>query len=542
MAVTSRVELGREAFDRRSWREAYELLDAAAPLGADDLERLAVAAHLVGEDDASARAWERAHLAFLDAGDRERAARCAFWLGLALVLRGEMATSAAGWRERNDSPTRSGRACAACGYPARPGLHRRTGGGRRRRGERGSSAEIVDIARRCADTDLLSFGMVCVGQALIAHGDVAGGLRHLDEAMVAVSTGEVTPIPAGIIYCAVIEMCVFAFDIRRAAEWTGALHAWCTSEPDLVPYRGQCLVHRSQVLLAHGDWIGATAEALLAAERLTEPPHPALGTARYQQGELHRLRGEFAEADAAYREAGTLGRDPSPGIALLRLAQARLDDAAIAIRRMLAEGGDPRVRPAVLAAAVEIFLAADDVVEARLAHDELATIADAAAVPALRTMADGALGALLSPAEMLAPPSPRCAERSPGGRHSGCPTRPPALASPSPTRRRALGDDDSAELERQAARATFERLGAAPDLQRLAGLDGAATAPTGDLTDREVEVLRLVATGRTNREIAETLVISTHTVARHLQNIFLKLGLSSRAAATAYAYEHHLIG
>ena len=162
-----------------------------------------------------------------------------------------------------------------------------------------------------------------------------------------------------------------------------------------MPYRGQCLVHRSQVLLAHGDWIGATAEAHLAAERLTEPPHPALGTARYQQGELHRLRGEFAEADAAYREAGTLGRDPSPGIALLRLAEARVDDAAIAIRRMLAEGGDPRVRPAVLAAAVEIFLAADDVVEARLAHDELATIADAAGVPALRTMADGALGALL---------------------------------------------------------------------------------------------------------------------------------------------------
>ncbi len=541
MAVTSRVELGREAFDRRSWREAYELLDAAAPPGADDLERLAVAAHLVGEDDASARAWERAHLAFLDAGDRERAARCAFWLGLALVLRGEMATSA-GWLARAERlADEVGPRCAARGYLLVPACI-----GALEAGDADAasalSAEIVDIARRCADTDLLSFGMVCVGQALIAHGDVAGGLRHLDEAMVAVSTGEVTPIPAGIIYCAVIEMCVFAFDIRRAAEWTGALHAWCTSEPDLVPYRGQCLVHRSQVLLAHGDWIGATAEALLAAERLTEPPHPALGTARYQQGELHRLRGEFAEADAAYREAGTLGRDPSPGIALLRLAQARVDDAAIAIRRMLAEGGDPRVRPAVLAAAVEIFLAADDVVEARLAHDELATIADAAGVPALRTMADGALGALLLAGGDAGAAVAALRRAIAGWQALGMPYETARARVTLADARRALGDDDSAELERQAARATFERLGAAPDLQRLAGLDGAATAPTGDLTDREVEVLRLVATGRTNREIAETLVISTHTVARHLQNIFLKLGLSSRAAATAYAYEHHLIG
>ena len=191
----------------------------------------------------------------------------------------------AGWRERNDSPTRSGRDArrvATCSSRPASGHWRRATQTRRARCRRRSSTSPAGAPTPISS----SFGMVCVGQALIAHGDVAGGLRHLDEAMVAVSTGEVAPIPAGIIYCAVIEMCVFAFDIRRAAEWTGALHAWCTSEPDLVPYRGQCLVHRSQVLLAHGDWIGATAEAQLAAERLTEPPHPALGHSSLPAGRV----------------------------------------------------------------------------------------------------------------------------------------------------------------------------------------------------------------------------------------------------------------
>ena len=173
---------------------------------------------------------------------------------------------------------------------------------------------IVDIAERSADRDLLALGLLCRGQALLRLGEVAKGFRLLDEAMVSATSGEVSPIPAGIVCCAVIEACVECFDLRRATQWTDALSAWCSAQPDMVPYRGQCLVHRSQVLQARGNWSEAVAEVGQASERLADPFHPALGIARYQQGELHRLRGEFAEAAQAYQEAAELGRDPSPGV------------------------------------------------------------------------------------------------------------------------------------------------------------------------------------------------------------------------------------
>jgi ATP/maltotriose-dependent transcriptional regulator MalT len=402
-------------------------------------------------------------------------------------------------------------------------------------------SEIVDIAVRCGDRDLLAFGLLGSGQSSLALGETGRAMKLLDEVMVSVTSGEVSPIPAGIAYCAVIEACMDVFDLRRAAEWTEALHGWCASQPDLVPYRGQCLVHRSQVLQAHGAWAEAVSEVERACLRLSDPVHPALGQALYQQGELHRVRGEYAEAERAYRAASQQGREPAPGLALLRAAEGNVDAAVAATRRMVEESRGQLSQPTMLAAAVEVLLTGADVEAAQAACDELAKIADAVAAPLLRAIADYAIGSvLLAEGDVAA---------ALGALRRAC-TVWRELEMPFDAARarvqialgcRALGDHDAADLELDAARAVFERLDAKPNLAYVMQLAGSAPPHPANLTNRECEVLRLVAAGNTNREIASDLVISAHTVARHLQNIFTKLGVSSRAAATAYAYTHGLV-
>jgi ATP/maltotriose-dependent transcriptional regulator MalT len=528
------------AFARRAWRAAYDGLRNTSEPDVDDLERLAIAAHMIGRDSESTAAWDRAYAASVAAGDPSRAVRCAFWLGFGLALRGETA-HAMGWMSRAERVARSaGPDCATGGYLLMPVfLETVDRGDAVRAGE--LAEEILRCARQCSDPDLLALGTLAAGQAAIAGGQVHRGLRLLDEVMVGVAAGEVSPIPTGIIYCAVIEACVDCFDLRRAAEWTEALDEWCSAEPELVPYRGQCLVHRSQILQAHGDWALATVEARRAIERLAA--HPALGLARYQLGELHRVRGELAAAAHAYAAAAESGRDPSPGLALLRLAEGNVEAARASVTRMLADHLAKPDRPTVLSAAAEIHLAAGDLDGAEAASAALTDIAEAVDVPTLRAAADLASGrvALARGEAAIALATLRraaAAWRTLTMPYDEARTRVAVAAAC-----RALGDDAAADAEIDAARAAFERLGAAHDLGRTAPPrpEAGGSHPAG-LTDREVEVLGLVATGRTNHEIAGTLSISVHTVARHLQNIFTKLGVSSRAAATAYAYEHGIVG
>ena len=530
----------RAAFARQAWGDAHALLSAAAPdLGPEDLERLAVAAYLVGLDDESTAAWERAHGAWARLGEADRAARCAGWLGLGLLLRGEVAR-AGGWFAR---ATRlldeAGLDSASRGYLQVPAALEAL-----ERGDVAAAEDLADAAvataRRFDDPDLLALGVLTRGEAALARGDTATGMRLLDEVMVAVTAGEVAPVPAGIVYCAVVDACMRVSDLRRAAEWTGAFGSWCAAQPDLVPYRGQCLVHRSQVLQARGDWAAAEEAAERATHHLAEPAHPALGLALYQRGELHRLRGEATAAERAYRAASAHGREPAPGLALLRLGQGRVAAAVAAVRRMVDEGRGQLGHPQVLAAAVDVLLAAGDVAAARAAADELAGLAGTRELPLLDALAAAATGAvLLAEGEPVAA-LPRLRGACAGWRALDVPYEEARARLQVGLACRALGDTDAADLEIGAARATFERLAARPDLARLDRLTAGGRPGAGTLSAREREVLRLVATGRTNREIASALVISEHTVGRHLQNIFAKLGLSSRAAATAYAYEHDL--
>ena len=548
--MADRLERGREAFAQQAWSEARQELAVPSrqDLAAADLERLAVAAYLVGDDDESAAAWEAAHRRHVDAGDPAEAARCSFWLALCLMLRGQTA-QAGGWLSRAEGILEgAGLDCTAAGYLLIPGLMGALDHGDAT-AARDLAVRATEIGDRLGDPDLRAFGTLGHGQALIALSDVDAGTARLDEAMVSVTAGEVGPITSGIVYCAVILECMQLFDLSRASEWTDALSAWCDAQQDLVPYRGQCLVHRSQLQQAAGNWSDAIMTVQLACQRLSDPPHPALGLAHYQEAELHRLHGAFDEAEADYRRANRSGYQPMPGLALLELARGEVDPAAATIRRALVEAGSPLDRPALLAAGVDIFRAIGDVVGVRAVADELADFAADSSSQVLQAMAASATGtALLGEGEpALALTHLRTAAAA--WQHLHMPYERARTAVLLGLSCAALGDGTAAALEFDDAHDTFAALGARPDLDRLrlltTGLEARVEShgPSGgapSLSAREREVLVHVARGKTNREIATELVISEHTVGRHLENIFAKLGVTSRAAATAYAYEHEL--
>jgi DNA-binding CsgD family transcriptional regulator len=535
---------GRRSFQDGLWSDAHAELsaaDAEAPLTIDDLERLGTAAYLVGADADCEAAWTRAHHDCLRDGDPPRAARNALWLALASMLRGESAP-ASGWCARAGRVlTEAVRDCPERGLLLVFGALRRMFEGDVDAALHEFS-DALAIAQRFGDLDVATLARLGRGQALVLGDQQAEGVAALDEVMVAVTAGEVSPIVAGLSYCAVIETCQLTFDLRRAREWTTALSRWCESQPDLVPYRGQCLIHRAEILQLHGDWSEAMEEATRAHEHLARPPaHPALGAALYRQAELLRLRGELGRAAELYGRASERGRDPQPGLALARLAEGQLAVADAAIRRALDESTDPVTRAHLLAAYVEIVLAAGDSESAQTAADELATLAADRDSPVLRAMAAYATGvvnvaggdartalAVLRPAwatwrDLEAPYEAARVRLAVG---MAC---------------RQLGDEDSATLELQSAADAFRALGAESDLARTEQLL-APPRPDGLLSGRELQVLSVLATGMTNREIAGKLVISEKTVARHVANIFVKLGVSSRSAATAYAYENGLAG
>lgn len=546
MGASERLEEARSAYGRRAWGDAFAALRAADeedPLAPVDLERLAVAAQLTGRGEDAVAVIERLHLRLLGDDDVCGASRWAVWLALLHFLSGRPAQGG-GWMARAerllDAP---GLDCPAQGLLRVPVALQALDGG-----EPGTAhqifREVAAVGDRFQDHDLAVMGVLGQGQALVAMGEAEAGLAMLDDAMVAVTTGDVLPILSGIVYCAVIIACREVFDLRRAEEWTAVLSRWCSSQQDLKPYRGQCLVHRSEIMQLRGDWPAAMAEVVEACAHLADPPgDPVMGMAQYQLAELLRLQGQFGRAETAYREATDWGHPPHPGLALLRLAQGRGEDAAAAIRRVVAEAEGDRVRrAAVLSAHIEIMLASDDVAAAATAVEELEAIAadfdslylEAAAAHGRGAvcLADGdAAGACVALRGAW-----RCWQR---------------LDAPYPAARarllmaracHELGDHDTAEMELDAARRVFEALGATPALHEADGLVRPSDeAPPGGLTPRELEVLRLVATGATNRDVADDLVISEKTVARHLSNMFTKLGITSRAAATAWAYEHDVV-
>jgi DNA-binding CsgD family transcriptional regulator len=524
-----------------AWAETYAALRTrdVTELDPRDLESLADAAWWLSRIDESVAARQRAYAGYAESGEDARAAYMAGRLGVEHFVRGEPAVGA-GWlmrahRHLDGQPDRVEHGFLA----VIEATVARFGGDLDRARQLATWGE--EIGRRFRDPDVLALAIHTNGLIAIAEGRETEGVAMLDEAMTAVVAGELSPYFTGVVYCNVIEACLELADVRRAAEWSEAARAWCDSLPPESPFPGLCRINRAQVARLRGAWAEAEAEALRASVELMSFDPAASASALYEAGEIRRRTGNEAGAEDAFARARELGFEPQPGLALLRLGQGRLEPALASLRLAVGGGeGNSLRRARLLMAQVDVALAANDPETARAARDELASIAGDSGRPALRAAAASADATL------------RLAEGDVSGaleqaRRAGSIWQELKLPYEAAHARltyglalRASGGEEDAGSELRAALATFERLGASPDARRTIDLLNTGRGLPRGLSPREAEVLRLLATGKTNREIAAALVISEHTVARHLQNMFVKLGVSSRSAATAFAFEHDL--
>ncbi|MGW9630082.1 LuxR C-terminal-related transcriptional regulator [Agromyces sp. NPDC055520] len=542
--TSASLDEGRAAFAEHRWGAAFDALtraDLELGLTPVDLELRSTALLLLGRDAEGIDDATRAHEGYLEVEDAAGAARIATWIAIYLMGKGHDAR-ANGWlarARRIADTTAAGAQTSAALLLVAAALDDLAAGDPARAAR--TFAEAFVIAERIRDRDATALAQLGQGQALLMLGDAVGGLALLDEAMVAVTAGEISPVASGVVYCSVIHTCHLAFDVRRAQQWTIALDRWCGDRPEMVMFSGQCQAHRAELYRLHGAWGDAVAAARIAQDRNRLGDWTGSFGAWYEEGEVHRLRGEFDAAERAFHRAAESGYPAQPGLALLRLAQGRVRLARSSIDEAVAEA-DPATRRTLLAALVEIDLAVGDLVAARLVADELAAAVVVAETPMMRAVAAGSDAAVrLEEGDARgALPAVRAAwalwHELDAPYEAACCRVLAARAA------RALGDDASAAMDLEAAREVFAALGAVPDVLRVDEL--ARRSPgsgSTQLTAREVEVVRLVAEGKTNRSIAGQLYLSEKTVDRHLSNVFAKLGISSRAAATAYAYEHALI-
>ncbi|MBE1875422.1 LuxR family transcriptional regulator [Myceligenerans pegani] len=549
MGVLDDLHRAREAYQRRDWIVAYRALsglDRTEPdrteLTAGDFVALATSAFLLGRRNDSVQALQRAYQHAVGHHDARTAARAAYWLTMILNTGGEPAI-AGGWLSRGRrllDDLDGGDDVVERGY-----LLQQVALGHVMKGEIAEALEVTPqvtaYGRRFADPDLTAMGLHMEARLAIFTGRVPDGLRMLDEAMASVVAGEVSAVYSGVIYCSCIEACQEISEFSRMREWTHALSTWCDAQPGLVPFTGQCAVHRGQLMRLHGAFRDAVAELDRAAARYTEEGgSQAVGQAFYEQAEALRLLGEYDAAHLAYEKASGQGHPAQPGRALLWFERGRRDAALAAVRRLLTEWQDPVHRSRALPAAVDVLVGSDEAGEAAPLAEELSGIATAFDCTGLRAAACYALAQV---ALARGDAEPALAEGRRAAEGWSRLEAPYELARSRVLVGRALrllGDEESARSDLAAARDAFAGLAARPAQRAAAELLGDGERP-GGLSPREIEVLRLVATGRSNVEIAGQLVLSEKTVARHLSNIFAKLDVGSRTAAAAFAYEHRLV-
>lgn len=526
---------------RAGWGDVYDALSARDPaeLTADERDLLADALFWLDRPQESASTRQEAYTAHVAAARTDKAALAAWRLFYDHFLVGETAI-AGGWLERARSHVTAGDAieagwvaiadadCHLSAGDATAGLH--------------DAQQALAIGRRAVDCDLVAMALQAEGRALCELGRSQEGVARFDEAMVSVVSGELDPLFTGWVFCNVLSTCHGLADLGRAAQWSDEAMRWCDTLREGLMYPGLCRIYAVELACLRGAWAAAAADARLACNELTAHDPRYAGEAFYLVGELCRLTGDLDGAQEAYTQAHQLGRSPQPGLAQVRLTQGRHAAAVNALRLALRPGPTaPLPRTQLLAALVEAELRNGDTAAARNAADELSTIADRSHSPylgAVATVADGSV--LLAVGDPLGA-LPRLRDACSSFRVLGMPYEAAQAQTMIGIATRLVGDEDTAVLELAASLASLERLGARLDAERVRRLLAEDRPPDSPLTAREIEVLRLVARGGTNKEVGKALFLSEHTVARHLSNAFTKIGVTSRAAATAYAYEHRLI-
>jgi ATP/maltotriose-dependent transcriptional regulator MalT len=534
------LESARQAFAAYDWIEAYETFAAVSDrdvFQAGDLQAWAQSAWWLGRIEACLDAFEGAYHRFLDAEEPLHAAMSAFYLALHSSGRGD-AAQGSGWMARARRLIADEPESAPYGYVLYLDTFSALGSGDLDEAM-GRAREMEELGQRLGDQDLAALGVLGRGRALVKGGQVSEGMSLLDEAMLEAVSGRLDPAWAGAIYCHLMDVCHELADVRRAAEWTDATNRWCEAIPDTNLYPGICRVHRAQVMQIQGDWDLAESEASRACSDMLGVHVGTAAGGQYELGEIRRLRGDLAGAEAAFKQAHELGRDPQPGLALVRLAQGRVDIAVASIRAALGATTDHLARARICVAQVEIALAAGDLDTAQAATSELEHTAETYSSPGLQAAAKEARGAVLLAQGLAQEALVHLREACRRWQEIEAPYEAAKTRILLADTYLALEDDDAAIRELDAADAVFRRLGADGDVRRVADRRSGATLPAG-LTARELEVLRLVSAGRSNREIAAELYLSERTVHRHVSNIFAKLDVSTRAAATAFAYERGL--
>lgn len=530
----------RRALQRHDWQAAFDAAQAvpgdAPELEADRADMLAEAAWWLGRLDDCIAARERAYLIFEDLGDRRRAGQCAIWLYEHHAFKASPAMAGA-WLRRARRALVDDPHCVEHGALLLREAEAAHGGGDLD-GALALAAQVVALGRTLRSPNLEAEALQTVGRVLIDRGAVADGMGHLDEAMLFAVEGRLGPYSTGKVYCSLISACEELGDLDRAAEWTEATMKWAQQHPFAI-FPGICRVHRAVVLKRRGSLAEAEREAALACEELVGS-HVGNSAAAYAEvGDIQRRLGELDQAEAAFAKAQQLCGQPCGGLALLRLAQGRVDAALSIVTDCLRGAKNPLGRSWLLPMFVHIAIAAGDLEAARNALAELDGIATTFPTAILRVTTQSTRGRL----ELAQGDAAGASATLQGALESWLALDVPYEVATTRTllgqALRLSGDEAGATESFAAATKLFEHIGARLDARGLG--DGAKPPLPAGLTEREVEVLRLIAAGMSNNEIASALYLSVKTVSRHLSNIFTKIGVTSRAGATAFAFEHQLV-